>query len=110
MNKQLKTNELVAPPKKGSQNRGRYLTIQQVPVEYPIFSVRLLRRLVYERRISFSRAGRYIVFSETDIESYLEKNRVESVSSPWEINSLSGKVSLLPSFVSSSQTRSKSSL
>ncbi|NNN22182.1 MAG: helix-turn-helix domain-containing protein [Acidimicrobiales bacterium] len=51
--------------------------MDQVPDNYPVFTLRLLRRLVEERRIAFSRAGRRIVFSESDIESYLENNRVE---------------------------------
>jgi hypothetical protein len=41
------------------------------------FTPRLLRRLVQERRIPFSRAGRCIVIAEADIENYLERNRVE---------------------------------
>ena len=58
-------------------NRGRYLTLQQAADAYPVFSFRLLRRLVQERRIPFSRAGRCIVLAEADIEVYLERNRVE---------------------------------
>lgn len=57
--------------------RGRYLTLQQAAEAYPVFSPRLLRRLVQERRIPFSRAGRYIVLAEADVETYLERNRVE---------------------------------
>jgi excisionase family DNA binding protein len=61
----------------GVQARGRYFTLQQAADTYPIFSFRLLRRLVQERRIPFSRAGRCIVIAEADIEAYLERNRVE---------------------------------
>lgn len=57
--------------------RGCYLTLQQAADAYPAFSPRLLRRLVQERRIPFSRAGRCIVLAEADIEAYLEHNRVE---------------------------------
>jgi hypothetical protein len=60
-----------------SSERGRYLTLQQVAVAFPAFTPRLLRRLVQERRIPFSRGGRYIVLAEGDILAYLEKNRVE---------------------------------
>ena len=60
-----------------SRDRGRYLTLQQVAEAYPAFSLRLLRRLVQERRIPFSRAGRCIVLAEADIDAYLEANRVE---------------------------------
>jgi excisionase family DNA binding protein len=60
-----------------TSSRGRYLTIPEAAAVYPVFTTRLLRRLVQERRIAFSRAGRTIVFAETDIETYLERNRVE---------------------------------
>ena len=61
----------------GRVDRGRYLTITDAAAAYPVFTPRLLRRLVQERRIAFSRAGRTIVFAESDIEAYLERNRVE---------------------------------
>lgn len=57
--------------------RGRYFTILEAAKAYPIFTPRLLRRLVQERRIAFTRAGRAIVLAEFDIEDYLEHNRVE---------------------------------
>ncbi len=57
--------------------RGTYMTLQQVVETYPVFTMRLLRRLVQERRIAFSRVGRCIILSEVDIEAYLESNRVE---------------------------------
>jgi excisionase family DNA binding protein len=57
--------------------RGRYLTLRQAAEEFPAFSPRLLRRLVQERRLPFSRAGRCIVIAEADIHAYLERNRVE---------------------------------
>ena len=62
--------------------RGRYLTLQQAAEAFPAFSPRLLRRLVQERRIPFSRAGRCIVIAEADIDAYLERNRVEP-QRPW---------------------------
>lgn len=61
-------------------SRGRYFTLNQAAEEFPAFTPRLLRRLVQERRIPFSRAGRCIVLAEADIEIYLERNRVEA---PW---------------------------
>lgn len=57
--------------------RGRYFTLKQVPEAYPVFTPRLLRRLVDQRRIAFSRVGRCIVLAEADIEAYIEDNRVE---------------------------------
>lgn len=56
--------------------RGQYYTLQQAAEAFPAFSPRLLRRLVQERRIPFSRAGRRIVIAEADIDAYLERNRV----------------------------------
>ena len=69
----------------GRADRGRYFTLQQVVVAYPVFTPRLLRRLVQQRRIAFSRVGRTIVLSESDIESYITQNRVEppAVATRW---------------------------
>jgi excisionase family DNA binding protein len=57
--------------------RGRYFTLDQAAEAYPVFTRRLLTRLVQQRRIPFSRAGRRLVLAESDIEQYLEANRVE---------------------------------
>lgn len=57
--------------------RGRYFTLKQMVEAYPVFTSRLARRLVQQRRIPFSRAGRVIVIAESDIEAYLEGNRIE---------------------------------
>lgn len=64
---------------------GRYFTLQQAVAAYPVFTHRLLRRLVQQRRIAFSRVGRCIVLSEADIEGYIAQNRVEppTVSPKW---------------------------
>ncbi len=59
------------------ESRGRYLALEQAADAYPAFTVRLFGRLVQERRIAFSRAGRRIVLAEADIEAYVESNRVE---------------------------------
>jgi excisionase family DNA binding protein len=64
------------------KSRGRYFTLQQAAEEYPAFTLRLLRRLVQERRIAFSRVGRCIVLAEADIEAYIEASRVEPPASP----------------------------
>ncbi len=59
-------------------SRGRYFTIPQAVDAYPgVLTVRLIRRLVNERRIAFTYAGRRVVLAETDIENYLEGNRRE---------------------------------
>ncbi len=60
--------------------RGRYFTIPQAADAYPgVLTVRLIRRLVAERRIAFTYAGRRIVLAEADIEAYLEANRLEPI-------------------------------
>ncbi|HUP69652.1 MAG TPA: hypothetical protein VM142_07525 [Acidimicrobiales bacterium] len=60
--------------------RGRYFTIPQATDAYPgVLTVRLIRRLVAERRIAFTYAGRRIVLAEPDIEAYLEANRLEPI-------------------------------
>jgi len=61
----------------GRADRGKYFTLQQAVVAYPVFTPRLLRRLVQQRRIAFSRVGRTIVLSEADIEGYIARSRVE---------------------------------
>jgi excisionase family DNA binding protein len=64
------------------RNRGRYFTLEQVAQEYPVFTMRLLRRLIQQRRIPFSRVGRRIVIAESDIEAHIEGNRVEASAWP----------------------------
>ena len=60
--------------------RGRYFTIPQALEAYPgVLTERLIRRLVAERRIAYTYAGRRIVLAEADIEAYLEDNRHEPV-------------------------------
>jgi hypothetical protein len=50
---------------------------------YPgVLSERLIRRLVAERRIAFSYAGRRVVLAEADIEAYLDANRHEPLPGP----------------------------
>lgn len=59
-------------------NRGRYFTIPQAVEAYPgVLTVRLIRRLVAERRIAFTYCGRRVVLTEADIEEFLEANRCE---------------------------------
>lgn len=57
----------------------KYLTLRQVTELYAgIFTERLLRHLVAERRISFTKAGRRLIFDVADLETYLRTNRTES--------------------------------
>jgi excisionase family DNA binding protein len=58
-------------------SRGRWFTIDQAGDAFPAVGARMFRRLVQERRLAFSRVGRRILISETDIEALLEANRTE---------------------------------
>ncbi|MEY2472687.1 MAG: hypothetical protein QOK28_2016 [Actinomycetota bacterium] len=55
----------------------RYFTIEQTATEYPVLTERLIRRLIAERRIPFSKAGRRVILREDDIVGYLDAARVE---------------------------------
>ena len=81
----VSTRRAVTTSARTTCERGRYFTLKQVPEIYPVFTHRLLRRLVDQRRIPFSRVGRCIVLAEADIEAYIEANRVEPPvqSVPW---------------------------
>jgi len=71
---------LPAAPAIGSRSdqRGRYFTIPQaVEADPGVLTVRLIRRLVAERRIAFTYSGRRVVLTEADIEEHLDGNRCE---------------------------------
>jgi hypothetical protein len=71
------------PARRGEVDRGRYFTIPQAVEAYPgVLTERLIRRLVAERRIAFTYAGRRVVLAEADIEAYLEANRREPLQPP----------------------------
>src|SRR5215211_5678590 len=78
------TRSGAAPPPAGRPpRRGSYFTIPQVVQAYPgVLTERLIRRLVAERRIAFSYAGRRVVLAEADIEAYLDANRHEPLQGP----------------------------
>lgn len=66
--------------RRATPTRGRYFTIPQAREAYPgVLTERLIRRLVTQRRIAFTYAGRRIVLAESDIEAYLEANRQEPI-------------------------------
>lgn len=72
-----------APSRAQAQSRGRYFTIPQAAEAYPgVLTERLIRRLVAERRIAYSYAGRRVVLAEADIEAYLDANRHEPLRGP----------------------------
>ena len=55
----------------------RYFTLPELAVAYPVLTQRLSRRLVAERRIPFSYAGRRVILREDDVVAYLDAGRVE---------------------------------
>lgn len=42
-------------------------------------SVRFIRRLIFERRISFTKLGRYVRIAASDLEEFIAAGRVEAV-------------------------------
>ena len=66
-----------------SGRRRRQFTIPQAAVAYSgVLTERLIRRLVAERRIAYSYAGRRVVLAEADIEAYLDAGRHEPLQGP----------------------------
>jgi excisionase family DNA binding protein len=43
---------------------------------------RHVRRLVFERRITYRKLGRYVRFHPTDVDEYVAANRVEAGTGP----------------------------
>lgn len=87
---------LSSPHAESPGRRGRYFTIPQAVEAYPgVLTERLIRRLVAERRIAFSYAGRRVVLAEADIEAYLDANRREPLQGPCAAGTI-GARSLLP--------------
>lgn len=78
----------IAPSRGARPDRGRYFTLKQVTEAYPVFTPRLVRRLVQQRRIPFSRVGRCIVLAEADIEAYIQAQRVEPPAEPMPWSSI----------------------
>ncbi|MGH2690290.1 MAG: helix-turn-helix domain-containing protein [Actinomycetota bacterium] len=56
----------------------RLLTVEEA-ADYAGFSVRYLRRLVFERRIAFHKDRRRIWFAPDDLDAYIRGLRVEPV-------------------------------
>lgn len=53
---------------------------------------RFVRRLVAERRIGFTKVGRYVRFTHTDIEQFTNAGRVDPID-PWAAYRSSGRAS-----------------
>lgn len=57
-----------------------YLTVEQA-ADYLNVSVRFIRRLVAERRISFHKAGSRVRFAVVDLDAFMLAGRVEPITS-----------------------------
>jgi excisionase family DNA binding protein len=55
-----------------------YLTVQEA-AEYLNTSVRFVRRLVAERRITFHKIGRHVRFALADLDAFVLAGRVEAI-------------------------------
>jgi excisionase family DNA binding protein len=58
------------------------LTVEQV-AERLNTPVRFVRRLVAERRIPFTKLGRYVRIRREDVEAFVEAGRVEPMRITW---------------------------
>lgn len=56
----------------------KYLTVQEA-AEYLNTSVRFVRRLVAERRITFHKIGRHVRFALADLDAFALAGRVEAI-------------------------------
>lgn len=59
----------------------KYLTVAGA-AEYLNTSERFVRRLIAERRIAFHHVGRHVRFAVDDLEAFVQRGRVESISRP----------------------------
>jgi hypothetical protein len=57
--------------------RRQLVTLQQAVEQRPWLTERWLRRLVYERRVSFHKVGNRLVFDLADLDALVECGRVE---------------------------------
>lgn len=55
-----------------------YLTVQEA-ADYLNTSVRFVRRLVAERRITFHKIGRHVRFALADLDAFALAGRVEAI-------------------------------
>ena len=55
-----------------------YLNVQEA-AEYLNTSVRFVRRLVAERRVTFHKIGRHVRFAASDLDAFVEAGRVEAI-------------------------------
>ena len=66
------------PPRSGEEGTvEKYLTVAQT-AEYLSTSERFVRRLIAERRVAFHHVGRHIRFRQSDLDVWLDSQRVEA--------------------------------
>jgi excisionase family DNA binding protein len=59
----------------------RLLTVEEA-AERLGTSVRFVRRLVFERRIAYTKLGRYVRIATRDLDAFIEAGRVEAAARP----------------------------
>lgn len=67
-----------------SRRSTRLLSIEQA-ADYTGFTVRYLRRLVFERRIAYHKDRQRVWFSPADLDAYVRGLRVEPTAGPDEL-------------------------
>ncbi len=58
------------------------LTVAELALVLKV-EVRFVRRLVAERRIPFTKVGKYVRFYRRDVDTFISAGRVEPVSVSW---------------------------
>ena len=66
-----------------------YLTVVEA-AEYLNTSVRFVRRLIAERRITFHKVGAHVRIAFADVEAFVQAGRVEAVSASSVLRDLQG--------------------
>lgn len=67
----------------------QYLTVSGA-AEYLNTSVRFVRRLIAERRISFHKVGAHVRIALVDVEAFVQAGRVEAVTASSVLRDLQG--------------------
>lgn len=56
--------------------RGKLLTVAEAAERLNVGET-FIRRLIFQRRIPFSKIGYYVRIAESDLDAFIESNRVE---------------------------------
>ncbi|GDY29518.1 helix-turn-helix domain-containing protein [Gandjariella thermophila] len=62
---------------------GEHYSVEEAAA-YLNTSVRFVRRLVAERRITFYKLGRYVRIKRADLEAFVQAGKVEAVTVRWQ--------------------------